>query len=1000
MKTNIYSFEHGMDFKFDCSNSSIGLSNKHFKDGESSLCWEINGRSSLEMNTPIGYEPFKEGSLDQARDSFVIWIYSEEEHPGENLRFDFLKNGDSCAYFLFHLDFIGWRTAWVPYDSMEGQAISGMDGLRITASMEESCTLYIDQMIVCVPIDPRHHTRDKQVPFVNVQADYAANSHWLSLYRFDSLKEKALVTMSADTVHVDTVPIEDIQAISKRFEEYILSFSPYRTNRNFLSVDSIVTAYEDFNIRETAGHIIGITINAACHTAAFPKTHRETLISLTNAIDIKDCGKWMLDVAYAWHGGNTKQKEELGILFINLFRHLLDQGWAYGSSMGTTHHLGYPMRAYYWSIFLMREVLKEAGYLQQASKAMAWFSGCGRIFREEHEMKSESMDTLNTLLQGILGSILTIDKIEELNLCLKAMQRWLSTCMKPAPGLSGPFKVDGSSFHHCNHYPAYAMGGFTGAAPVVYFLSRTAYEIGEDAHKTMKKSLLSMRLYCNTFNWLVGMSARHPRGTGEMSQISTLEPFYYMALSGTPGGTDKVDKEMAGALLRFSKCSNYPKAKIFADMGYEPESNPTGHFTMNYACTAVHRRDHWLAGVRGHSRYIWGNETYLANNLYGRYIAYGNLQILGGGSPVNNKDSGFYQEGWDWNCWPGTTAVHLPLEELKANVCNVDKLSGFEEMLISDETFAGGTSINGRNGMFAMKLHGHGKYDSSHRARKSYFFFDNRIICIGTGIENSNHKHETRTTLFQNYLSKETDPICINTEPIVGLDTDVAVENTPLWLKDNVGNSYYIPRGQRIKITRSMQESRDQGSNAPTSAPFAKAWIDHGTAPCNESYEYLIVVNHKESQDVHLMNSYQVLQANNNAHILRDVESETLAYAFYESCENLLYGKVQGIERPALVMEQIIEETLHLSICDPDLRLYEGVEEDQISPEGIQKEVSLYSRKWRKSPSIGKNLNVTLKGHWNMISPVEGVSINYDNGNTIVTAFCKEAQPIEIRLKG
>lgn len=998
MKNNIYSFENKISTDFYYTNSSLELSNKHFKDGKSSLRWDIEGDSSLGLKTPIGYEPFKEGSLDQARDTFVIWIYSEEAHPGETLRFDFLKAGESCAHFLFNLNFTGWRTAWVPYEDMEGEVIPGMDELCITPSMKKPCTLYIDQMIVCVPIDPRHPTRDKQVSFVNLRSDGAANSHWLSLYRFDKLKADAINNMSRSVVNED-----DIQSVTKRLEDYILSHSPYKASNDLADqIENMVSEYERFQIKINGNQITGVNINAACHNVAFPVEERDALVKFTGAIDIKETSKWMLDVAYAWRIGNTEEKELLSTMFVTFFRHLLDQGWGYGSSMGTTHHLGYPMKSYYEALFLMREPLKKAGYLEDASKAMEWFSGCGRIFREDEEIQSESMDTLNTLLQGILGSILTMENIEEVDLCLKGMQHWLSMCLQPAPGLVGPFKSDGSTNHHANHYPAYAMGGFIGAAPVVYVLSQTPYELGEKAHKTMRKSLLQMRLYCNHKDWLVGMSARHPRGVGANAQISSLEPFYYMALAGIPGDTKKIDKEMAEALLRLAKYSDYPEGKIFTEMGYEAESDPVGHFTMSYACSTLHRRDNWLAGVRGHSRYIWGNETYLHNNLYGRYIAYGNLQILGSGLPVNNKDSGFYQEGWDWNCWPGTTAVHLPLEELKADVCNVDTLSGFEEMLLSDEAYAGGTSINNSNGMFAMKLHGHGKYDGSHRARKSYFFFDNRIICIGTGIENDNEKYETRTTLFQNYLGNELDPIYINSfDPVVGLDTDFASAENPLWLRDNVGNNYYIPHGQNVRITRSMQESRAQDTNEPTKAPFAKAWIDHGVGPKDEKYEYMIVVkgDSKASDSSKDEKAYELLQSDNKAHILKDKESNTLAYALYEPSNEMDYGAINGVDRPSLVMEQMKDENLHLSVCDPDLRLYEGVEEDQLNPDGTQKEVSLYSREWRKSPSIGKNLYLTLNGHWDIVTPKEGVCVEYKDNQTILTVFCVEARPVEIDLK-
>ncbi len=998
MKNNIYSFEDTIDSNFYYSNSSIALSSKHFKDGESSLRWNIEGESSLGLKTPIGYEPFKEGSLDQARDTFVVWIYSEEALPGETLRFDFLKAGESYTHFFFNLDFTGWRTAWVPYDSMEGEAIPGMDELCITASMKKSSTLYIDQMIVCVPIDPRHPTRDKQVPFVNVHSDQAANSHWLSLYRFDSLKAKALGNLQEEIIQEN-----HIKKVKQRLEDYILSHTSYENEEQVNDVmEALISEYKTFNIKNELNHITGANINAGCHTVAFPIKEREELIDLTGAIDIKETSIWMLNVAYGWHKGNPEQKTLLSKMFIDFFHHLLDQGWSYGSSMGTTHHLGYPMRAYYEALFLMREPLKEAGYLEEASKAMEWFSGCGRIFREDQEIQSESMDTLNTLLQGILASILTMGNEKEMHQCLNAMQHWLSTCMQPAPGVAGPFKVDGSTFHHCNHYPAYAMGGFTGAAPVVYFLSQTPYELEEKAHATMRKSLLYMRLYSNHIDWLVAMSSRHPTGRGKNAQIATLEPFYYMALAGTPGDTSNIDKEMAEALLRLAQYSDYPEGKIFTDKGYKPESDPAGHFTMNYACSSLHRRDDWLAGVRGHSKYIWGNETYLKNNLYGRYIAYGNLQILGNGSPINHKDSGFYQEGWDWNCWPGTTAVHLPLEELKANVCNVDTLSGFEEMLLSDETYAGGTSMGGSNGVFAMKLHGHGKYDGSHRARKSYFFFDNRIVCIGTGIENTNEQHETRTTLFQNYLVRESDPIYINNlDPVVGLDTNFMSEKMPLWLKDNVGNSYYIPEGQKVQVTRSMQQSRAQDTDEATKAPFAKAWIDHGTAPQGERYEYMIMVNGKDKDphNVEDQSFYEVIQADNNAHILKDKNSNTLAYAFYEPCNSISQGKIKGVDRPSLVMEQMKGKNLHISVCDPDLRLYDGEEEDQLNLDGTQKEVSLYSRKWRKSPSIGKDLYVTLEGHWDIVTPNENVSFEYKENETILSIYCIEAQPVEIELK-
>lgn len=993
-----------MPQELQSKNSAVYISTKHCKDGENSLCWEIEENAQLSIQTEIGYHPFVEGSLDQARDSFVFWIYCEKPIP-ELLEIQFKKNGKLCCSFPFSLSFTGWRTAWVPFEQMDGNPEIGMDELCIEAKFTQKAVLYLDQIVLCVPIDPRHPARDCQAPFVNIAADKAVNSHWMSLYRFSLLMKDALSPLHSGIAENR----EDILLIEKRFEEYILTHSRYPKNGTILindeQMDQLRSAYQRFCIVETQEGIKGITIDAACHKASYPKDQREALTKLTNSIDIKECSSIMLDTAYAWYAADSDQKKELAALYCKLFRHLLDQGWAYGSCQGTTHHLGYPMRCYYYSVFLMREPLREAGILQKAAKAIAWYSGCGRIFREDREIHGESMDTLNTLLHGILASILLIENNQEKSVCLKAFSHWLSVCMQPAPGLRGPFKVDGSAFHHCNHYPAYAMGGLNGAAPVVYFLSRTEYQIEAPAHATIRKALLTMRLYCNRYNWLVSMSSRHPKGVGEMSQISTLEPFYYMAIAGSPDYKKEIDREMAEACLRLAEYTEFEPAKMLEKLGYQKESEPSGHVTMNYACASLHRRDNWLAGVRGHSRYLWGDEIYVSNNLYGRYITYGNLQILCKGEPVNNTDSGFFQEGWDWNCWPGTTAVHLPWSLLKADVRNVDTLSGFEEMLLSDESFAGGTHIEGKNGIFAMKLHSHAKYDDSQRARKSYFFFDNKIICLGSGIENNNTEYETYTTLFQNYLVNREDPIYLNSADAV-TNLDYRWENQAqqsIYIIDNVGNGYYIPEGQTVVVTREEQESRSQNFDEPTRAPFAKACINHGINPKKDMYEYCIFVQCKDetlreiAQNSKDRLPYTVLSHNDQAHIVLDKDTATVAYVFFEAQPNVSFGYVQSVDRPCLVMEQKQDKKLQLSICDPDLRLYEGQEADQIDKDGRQREVSLYSRTWRTNESMEKELTVRIKGHWEILNS-EKAAISYQENTTILKIMCKDGKTFEILL--
>lgn len=994
----LFSFEDGLPECITADNkSTIQISDKHYRDGKHSLRWDFCAGSELKIDKPIGYSPFMEGSLSKARDTFAVCVYCENQLGGK-LSFHFGEQEVTNCKFDMDMQFTGWRTVWVQFErDMEGEPTAEMDTLRILAA-GISGTVYIDQLVLCVPIDPRHPVRDNQVPFVNLQADTAANSHWLSLYRFSLLQQNGLKNIGDQGENEETFSL-----LRKRFDDFLLSMRKAQPAA-CQEMNHFKERYSKYNISIRDGAITGVTVDAACHRDVFPNEKAKELLSLTNPIDIKDCADFLLDVAYAYSKTeNLQYKRELGNIFANITRHLLDQGWAEGSGLGTTHHLGYPLRKYFWAMYLMRDLLDREGLLESTQKAMSWYSGSGRIFREAEDMQGESMDTLNTLSQGIVASILLMKNDNEKAVCLKALSNWLSTCLLPAPGLRGPFKIDGCAFHHCNHYPAYALGGFTGIAPVIYFISGTKFTITEAAHANVRKALLMLRVYCNHYSWLISMSSRHPKGDGEHSRISSLMPFRFMAMAGTPDGKESLDHEVAAAYLRLAEPVNEEYISYFKEQGVIAEKAPVGHWNLNYAAAALHRRDHWLAGVRGHSRYLWANETYTNANLYGRYITHGNLQILSKGDPINHRDSGYVQAGWDFNCWPGTTTIHLPVDELKSDVRNVDIYSGFEEMLLSDETYAGGTGMD-NNGVFAMKLHEHPKYNGSHRARKSYFFFDNRIVCIGTDIENENKDNLTHTTLFQNHLADENSPIWMNdSKEVTGLNfrEDMASQK-PIWLVDNVGNGYYVYGGQSISVFREHQHSKAQDTGEDTCGNFTKAWINHGNAPENAEYRYTIVVdtNAQKMQAFaeNMMNNepHTILNATTHSHSVRDNGSGIIGYALFEPCEDIMGGTLAAVDTPSLVMEKLCGDNLNLSVCDPDLRLYEGKEPDQYDQEGNLIEVSLYSRKWRKSPSKESTMKISLRGKWN--AQEAGCKIEYTEFYTNIYIPCKDALTTSIAL--
>ncbi|MBE1444108.1 chondroitinase family polysaccharide lyase [Paenibacillus sp. OAS669] len=998
--TVIYSFEDGVPGSFiPDGQSRLAISNRRYKDGAHSLQWDYSGQAVLKIRGPIGYRPFQEGSRSQARASFAVWIYNPRPIQ-DKLTFQFgRKDGEQVdCEFDFRLNFLGWRTAWVAYErDMQGTPHPEMDCLIIRGPKSAGAgTLYMDQMLLCTPIDPRFHTRDVQVPFVNLRADTAANAHWLGLYAFKELEWRLPVPEEITPAQLDSH-----RRMEDRFEAYFLKKRPVTAE----DMQRIEGKFASYDISFSADGISGRPVELPFFDH-FPEPEKDRLKRLANSVQLQEYTRLMMDIAVCYRSTDHGEwKQRLKEMFMDLTDYLEDQGWAYGSSQGTVHHFGYNFRYFYPAAFLMRRVLREEERLDRTQRTMYWFSGAGRIHTPLEEVEG-NVDIFNTTLHGMLASLLIMDdtpfKVRELT----AFKLWLSQSLLPARGLRAAYKIDGSAYHHVNHYPAYAVGGFLGVTPVMYFTSGTEYRVTPEAHETVRKALLAMRLYSNKYEWLISLSARHPTGKWALE----LEPFEYMALAGTPDGTEEIDEEAAAAYLRLLK-PGQPTAtgERLKAMGLTPEPDPNGHWTMNYAALSIHRRGSWLAGVRGHSRYLWANETYVSANLYGRYISHGHLQIMSHGDPINHEDSGYHHDGWDWNRWPGTTTIYKPIAELRSDVRNVDTFSGFEEMLISDETYAGGLHLEGRNGMFAMKLHEHPKYEGSHRARKSFFFFDNRIICLGSDIKNENDVHPTGTTLFQNHLADPNEALWLNADKAVDrfpYGRELELDN-PAWMLDNKGNGYYLPAGQTLAVSKSLQHSKHQATDADTEGRFAAAWLHHGMAPKGAGYEYAMLVQTdregiKRFYDAMLVPdqaAYTVLRKDRSVHTVYDRESRTTAYAWFEANESANIGPVSAVDTPCMVMVREDGDRLIVSAVDPDLRLYEGTEPDQYDENGRQVEVSLYSRAWVHAESRPHMLRITLKGSWtgqgedSRIRVVEG-----GTDCTIVELTCQDAMPQQLTL--
>ena len=577
----------------DCitaTHSRLSVSDLHYKDGKHSLEWTFEPGGILELKKDLKFEKKDPTGKDLYLSAFIVWVYNEVPQDA-TIEFQFLKDGKRCTSFPFGINFSGWRAAWVCYErDMQGTPEEGMNELRIIAPNSKG-SLFIDHLITATKVDARQQTADLQVPFVNA----GTTNHWLVVYQHSLLKPDIELTP------VDDKQRAEMQLLEKRFRDMI--YTKGKTTDK--EVETIRKKYDFYQITYKNGQVSGVPIYMVRASEAYeriiPNWDKDMLTKM--GVEMRAYFDLMKRIAVAYNNAaNPVIREEMKKKFLAMYDHITDQGVAYGSCWGNIHHYGYSVRGLYLAYFLMKDVLRETGKLQEAERTLRWYAITNEVYPKP-EVNGIDMDSFNTQTTGRIASILMMEDTPEKLQYLRSFSRWIDFGCRPALGLSGSFKVDGGAFHHRNNYPAYAVGGLDGATNMIYLFSRTEFAVSELAHETVKNVLLTMRFYCNKLNFPLSMSGRHPDGKGKLVPMH----FAMMALAGSPDGKEEYDSEMASSYLRLisdpsiendspeyiPKVSNTEErkvAKLLIEKGFRSEPDPQGNIAMGYGCVSVQRR--------------------------------------------------------------------------------------------------------------------------------------------------------------------------------------------------------------------------------------------------------------------------------------------------------------------------------------------------------------------------------------------------------------------------
>jgi chondroitin-sulfate-ABC endolyase/exolyase len=125
--------------------------------------------------------------------------------------------------------------------------------------------------------------------------------------------------------------------------------------------------------------------------------------------------------------------------------------------------------------------------------------------------------------------------------------------------------------------------------------------------------------------------------------------------------------------------------------------------------------------------------------------------------------------------------------------------------------------------------------------------------------------------------------------------------------------------------------------------------------------------------------TFKILQANNQAHIVTDHITKTTGYALFSANEPVQHGLLSSTSAPALIMvQQLKEQEATLSVVQPDLNF------PQLKPiQGYSQPLSL---------------TITIKGVWQVTNKSKDIRVKYLNGDSEITLKCQHGLSVQIGL--
>lgn len=966
--------------------SEVSISDKfHGSTGAHSLKWTTSGEGSrlvFDSGTNLfHYWDSKKAvgiQIDWQSTWYITVGFLQEKMPDDGItrsfRVGLVSAGKEIETYNVYLHKEGWT---ILGNSVASPKNTVIDSIMITQTSGKGCDIYIDDIALYV----RNNRALRSTPYSQSETLYSDNADNYPIHELTE-EEKEAFKIIEERVMSDPEPIDKIpESEMEKFREY----------------------YKKWEIKTIDGTDL---VNGYCPLYFHRAPPGNVVYNLDNYSMNKDY--YYLCSTYKTLGATYKavqdneQKEELKKYVVDIAKLALTysnvpDNWYAGE--------GFAEGCYY-----ARDALAEAGLADKVAKQLKEQYAVDAILYSEHILEKPPIDRSTTSSLGpefdwkidadnaynaasatmisILSDADSPEKARSLYLFKDYLDKLM---MNYTPGTLGGLKPDGSIFHHSvNKYDYGWSQAWDGITKYIYWFSGTPFEPSEETLERINR-ISKIRYQDLGLDTRGGVPGHQAKGLGSKYTLRVAE-------AGTSDGELSINPYRASEYLAQGNSD-----ESFAKMGIKPAKIPQTNITESYAMKNIHRRSGWRVQT-------YAQNSYCAFNEYARpatlFFNMGGIQIDVPGSwaaMLKKADDNIYgrdtfepAEGYNFNRAPGVTA---PDSNDKTKLASAGKGSS---------PYIGGVSTKNGNGVFMNQFDAADNQTeyaqtvaSDFKFKKSYFYFDNMIVTLGSDIGYGGTE-EVSTGIFQEKMT-DNDEIKLAGDKNVseGEYHETFSSNDVPWLSDNINQAmYYIFPNQEYTLTRGAQSFvfKEQSDNFKGVGDFVSAYINHPqseTLKGQGSYAYIIAPSAGTETMKNLEESmksdnprFEILQKDSGAHIVRDNSTASTGYVIFDKKAELADTEVKAVSASAVIMTKCYDGGMSVAVADPDLR----ISKTPSNPYG---------------KSIPKDLTITLSGRWHIkekakYDALETVEpqISYNaNGDTIITVECSDGLTNEYLLE-